>query len=316
MNFNMIGNMNTHLRTMELKSMWNMRKQNNDYTSKGQERLDQMFERMYGVNGQKEDGTDNRLQKIRDKLTYGGNLSPDELEYLRQKDPKTYAELKNEEMEQKAYEKELRRCKTKEDVERLKMNRINQSLSVISATKNNPNIPKGQKLGIIMKEKRRMDRVNESTAKFVKSGEYAKLPTEAEEALARQEEAERKKAEQTPREEEPAQDETPDADKTERPESPDAPAKAAEDGKPEKTETAEPKPAEPSKAETKAETPEEKKLDRARTRAAMPEMFQTKGAVESPTERKVRRAKAKAAYAAAATHFQPKSASPTLDRNV
>ncbi len=48
----------------------------------------------------------------------------------------------------------------------------------------------------------------------------------------------------------------------------------------------------------------------------MPEMLQTKGAVESPTERKVRRAKAKAAYTAAATHFQPKSASPTLDRNV
>lgn len=173
--------------------MWNMRKQNNDYTSKGQERLDQMFEQMYGVNGQREDGTDNRLQKIRDKLTYGGNLSPDKMEYLRQKDPKTYAELKNEEMEQKAYEKDLRRCKTKEDVERLKMNRINQSLSVISATKNNPNIPKGQKLGIIMKEKRRMDHVNESTAKFVKSGEYAKLPTEVEEALARQEETERKK---------------------------------------------------------------------------------------------------------------------------
>ena len=47
MDFNMIGNMNTHLRTMELKTMWSMRKKNNDYSSKGQLRLDQMYEQMY-----------------------------------------------------------------------------------------------------------------------------------------------------------------------------------------------------------------------------------------------------------------------------
>lgn len=299
MNFNSIGNMNNYLRTTELKSMWNLRKKNNDYASKGQERLDQMFERMYGKNGEAENGSDSRLSEIRNKLNAGGKLSPDEMEYLRQKDPKTYNDLKQEELEQEAFEKRLRRCKTKEEVERLKMSRINQSLSTISSVENNSAIPKGEKLGIILREGRRMKRMEESVEKFVRSGEFSKLPTEAEEALARKEEAERKKAEKTP--EEPIREETEPIEKPE------------ESAEPAQTDAAQ-EPIQAEKPEMELETPEEKKANQAKTAANAPHPFDWEPAVDSPELRKVRRARAKAAYAAHSPEFSPRSIS-SLDRN-
>ena len=290
MNFNSIGNMNTYLRTKELKSMWNLRKKNNDYASKGQERLDQMFERIFGKNGEAESGKDSRLSDIRNKINAGSRLSPDEMEYLRQKDPKTYNDLKQEKLEQEAFEKRLRRCTTKEEVERLKMSRIHQSLATVSAVKNNPAIPKGEKLGIIQREARRMKRMEESVEKFVRSGEFSKLPTEAEAALARKEEAARKKAQKAP---EPTREETKPIEKPE-----ESPAIERADA---------------VQAETPAidlEMPEEKKTEQAK----MPSpSFDWEPAVDSPELRKLRRARARAAYAAHA-EFSPRSIS-SLDRN-
>lgn len=302
MNFNSIGNMNTYLRTTELKSMWNLRKKNNDYASKGQERLDQMFERIYGKNSEEENGTDSRLSDIRSKLYAGKSLTPDEMEYLRQKDPQTYNDLQQEKLEQKAFEKKLQRCKTKEEVERLKMNRINQSLATISSVENNPAIPKGEKLGIILKEGRRIKKMEESVEKFVRSGEFSKLPTEAEEALARKEEAARKKAQKTP--EEPIRKESEKTEKTE------------ESAETERTDAAQDmgKPTEAAKPEIELETPEEKKTEQARMAANVSRPFDQEPAADSPELRKVRRARAKAAYAAHSAEFMPHSIS-SLDRN-
>ena len=288
MDFNMIDNMNTHLRTMELKTMWSMRKKNNDYSSKGQLRLDQMYEQMYSPKNE-----DQKMSNIAQKVYNGAKLTQEEMEYLRVKNPQLYNELVQEEQEQKAFEKDLRRCETKEDVERLKMNKINGALSTISSVENNPNIPKAKKLEIIMKVKRRMDAVEESCAKFVKSGEFAKLPTEAEETLARKEEAEQKKTEQTPPEQEskPVQKGEEEADGTE------------ETGQAETTEN--PKPV--SKTEASA--------DKTIPTDTAPDLPKPEIDLESPEERKVRRARAKAAYAALSPDFEPKSSSAKLDRN-
>ena len=93
MDLNSISNMNINLRNMEMKSMWDMRKRNKDFDSKGQQRLDQMFESMYGANAEENNGTDKKLSGIMQKYYNGGKLTSEEREYLRVKNPQAYNEL-------------------------------------------------------------------------------------------------------------------------------------------------------------------------------------------------------------------------------
>lgn len=190
MSFSIIGNMNTYLKSMQMKSVWDLKKKSGNYDAKGATDIQQMLDQ---IAGKTEDGSrqqDEKLSEILQKVYAGKKLSSDEMEYLRDKAPLVYKELVAIEEEQKAYERELRRCETKEEVERLRMNKINSSLMTVNAVGSNPNIPKEKKMEIIAQEKRRVDAIVESTEKFVKSGEYAKLPTEAEAAAARKEQME------------------------------------------------------------------------------------------------------------------------------
>ena len=287
MDFNSIGNMNIHLRTMELKSMWSMRKKNQDYTSKGQQRLDQMFESMYGANADAKEKAAQRLSEIMQKYYNGGKLTSEEREFLRTRNPQAYNEIVQEEQEQKAFEKELERCETKEDVERLKMNHINGALAGISKVENNPNIPKAAKLAAFARAKRYVDNVVKCTQKFIESGEYSKLPTDAEKALAEKKEIEREK-QQIEAVQEAAKEKTEaiakDPEQTETVEKTDE-TTGAED-------------TEPVKAQ------ETKEIDAVKPDSVLPK---SERYVESAEERKVRRAKAKAAYAGASSFdFRPK----------
>ena len=290
MDLNSIGNMNINLRNLEMKSMWDMRKRNKDYDSKGQQRLDQMFESMYGANTEETNGTDKKLTGIMQKYYNGSKLTTEEREYLRVKNPQAYNELVAEEQEQKAYEQELRRCKTKEEVKRVKMTHLGQSLSTVNEVKNNPHIPKEKKLEWIAREKRRTDNINESTQKFIESGRYAKLPTEAEKALAEKKKAEREKlkaeaVKEAAKENTEAIFQTPEQNEpTDRP-------------KTDRTNEI-PKTEESKSMESKADT------DLTKPDSVLPEAERH---TESAEERKVRRAKARAAYTAAAADFAPKN---------
>ena len=99
------------------------------------------------------------------------------------------------EEEQKSYEEELKRCRTKEDVQRVKMNHTAASLSTVNNVKNNPAIPEGAKLGIMWQELMKTRALEETMGEFVKSGRYAQLPTEAEKAEAEKALKEAKEAE-------------------------------------------------------------------------------------------------------------------------
>ena len=79
------------------------------------------------------------------KIQSGRKLSPEEEDKLREKDPKMYMEYKAEQIEQEAYEKRLKNCKTKEEAEKLHVNRLNGKLSELKSIVNNPNIPKSEK---------------------------------------------------------------------------------------------------------------------------------------------------------------------------
>ena len=93
--------------------------------------------------------------------------------------------------EREAYKRQMESCKTKEDVEKLKMNKMSSFLAEAKSVMNNPNIPKGKKLGLMEKILRRVMGIEKEYVKFVNSGRYKNLPTGEELA-----EEERKKTEQ------------------------------------------------------------------------------------------------------------------------
>ena len=71
-------------------------------------------------------------------------------------------------------------CKTKEEVEKLKLSKMNSFLAEAKSVKNNPNIPEGKKKELMEKILRRTMGIQDEYMEFVRSGRYKELPTEEE----------------------------------------------------------------------------------------------------------------------------------------
>lgn len=278
MNLLSIGNLSTYMKNVKLQTQWDLKQQTGNYAAKGKnldEWLDSSLKQnaeaagvQAQVDAQRENG-DDKLREIKQKMELGGKLTPEEREYLQAKDPQSYQELVQEERQQKAYEQALRRCRTQEEVQRLQTQQINASLMVVRSIENNPHISKAKKLEIAMGEKRKVDAVAESTQRFIASGEYAKLPTEAEQAQANQDREpverpqEPEQTQETGRKEEAVQGEEP-AEKSQSPKE--------------------------EKAAPQVETPEEQKVRRAKAKAAyaamkLPEPQQSGGTLPTFDEK-------------------------------
>ena len=171
MDFTTINSLNSYISGLKMQGLWHLRQQN------GASHQDEIT--VDGVTFHRRDET---LASIRVKLDAGGSLTEEERAYLRQHDPQAYQELLQEEQEQAAYERALRSCKTKEEADRLQMNRIGQSLSRIQTVEHDPAIPLHAKLKVAMREKRLVDAAADSMREFVASGDYDRLPSEWEEA--------------------------------------------------------------------------------------------------------------------------------------
>ena len=171
MDFTTINSLNSYISGLKMQGLWHLRQQN------GASHQDEIT--VDGVTFHRRDET---LASIRAKLDAGGSLTEEERAYLRQHDPQAYQELLQEEQEQAAYERALRSCKTKEEADRLQMNRIGQSLSRIQTVEHDPAIPLHAKLKVAMREKRLVDAAADSMREFVASGDYDRLPSEWEEA--------------------------------------------------------------------------------------------------------------------------------------
>lgn len=185
MDFMSIQNLNSYIKNLKLQSQWSLKQQTGQYNDKGttlEEWLgDSQRQTQETTPGDRGDDT---LRKIHQKLDVGGKLTQKERDYLQDHDPEAYRELINQEREQKAYEKALRRCKTQEEAQQLQIGRINASLSRVQSVEHDPHIPLSKKLQIAMAEKNRVDRVAESTRAFITSGEFGELPNQAEELQA------------------------------------------------------------------------------------------------------------------------------------
>ncbi len=196
MDFSVMQSIGKYTKNMEMQMKWKQRKANNDFTADGSTTLrDSIARQAEEIRKSQADGSSKLSAQIRTKLAAGKKLTQEEMDYLQKNDPQTYQKAKAIEEEQKCYEEELKRCRTKEDVQRVKMNHTAASLSTVNNVKNNPAIPEGAKLGIMWQELMKTRALEETMGEFVKSGRYAQLPTEAEKAEAEKALKEAKEAE-------------------------------------------------------------------------------------------------------------------------
>lgn len=186
MEFAYLGSINSYIKNGEMQKKWNMKKSTNNFAADGTLSIGEWIKKQtektdsFSLNDDNTNKSDERLNDIHNKLYCGKKLTLDEEQYLQKKDPMAYRQLKASEAEQKSYEEELKRCRTKEEVSRVRMAHTSASLSVVNSVKNNPNIPEGQKLALVSGELRKIKALDKITEKFVKSGRYAKLPTDNE----------------------------------------------------------------------------------------------------------------------------------------
>ena len=132
----------------------------------------------------------NEMSSITAKMKAGEDLTPEEIEYLQKNHPDIYREYLEIKGEKEAYERQLKNCKTKEEAERLKVNKMNGILAQAKSVMNNPNIPKGAKAGIMEKLLMKTMGIEKVHRLFVESGRYAELPTDEEYAEEKRQELE------------------------------------------------------------------------------------------------------------------------------
>ena len=127
----------------------------------------------------------NKRTEIYNKISSGQKLSPEEEQYLASFDLKSLSEYRQTQAERKAYEEKLKKCKTKDDVQRLKQTSLGVEFSSLKKVLNDPCIPLSEKLkkaGQVLGKTRNFQ---EAEAEFIESGAYDELPTEAEQAIER-----------------------------------------------------------------------------------------------------------------------------------
>ncbi len=197
MDFSSIGSINSYTKALKMQTQWNLKKKSGDVTSHTS-LMDEWLKGPAASAQEDECGKDEKLSSILQKAYTGKKLTADERQYLQAKDPLTYQKIQANEQEQKAYEQELKKCRTKEDVQRLKLSRIGSSLATVKSIENNPHITQEKKLQMISLENAKCEKLERSTQAFVKSGKYAHLPTEVEKAKAEKELQAAEQAKRTP----------------------------------------------------------------------------------------------------------------------
>ena len=114
------------------------------------------------------------------KLKTGGTLTEEEIAYLKEHDPEALAEYEKAQTEKKAYENALKNCRTKEDVQRLKLNRMGSFAAQAKEIASNPYIPKDKKVTLMQRLNNEVCMIREAHQAFEKSRAYEALPEEQE----------------------------------------------------------------------------------------------------------------------------------------
>lgn len=131
------------------------------------------------------------------KLAAGEELTPEEIEYLRQNNPQALKDYEDTQRERENYKRALRNCRTKEEVERLKYTKMGQFIAEAKKISSNACIPKGKKVALLKRILQQATAVEDEHKEFLKTSRYASLPTEEEAREAEKAEKEQREAETT-----------------------------------------------------------------------------------------------------------------------
>ena len=130
---------------------------------------------------------DTKLSEIHNKLNNGSSLSPDEMDYLKKKDPQTYEKLKAEREDAEALKKRLESAKTKEEAQKVMQDHANKSMLVVKTVNGNPYISDADKAALLGAEVRKLRKAEVVFEKYRETGAYGRLPTEEEKEMAEEE---------------------------------------------------------------------------------------------------------------------------------
>lgn len=121
-----------------------------------------------------------KRQKIDNKIMSGVSLSPEEISYLEKNDPAALKKYRETKEEKESYKEKLRQCKTKEEVDRVKLQKLGELESSLSSVVNDPAVPKSAKLAKAQEILAKTNNIETAHLEFVKSAEYQSMPTEEE----------------------------------------------------------------------------------------------------------------------------------------
>lgn len=186
------GTVENAVRLQVLNNKWQQKKDSGKLTKDERNARENWTREDYLIQDIKEQAEQNRKAehdtRIDNKIMAGGTLTPDEEKYLEQNNPEALKKYKEIKAEKKLYEEKLKKCRTKEEVERVKLNTMGEYASALKKVVNDPLIPKSEKLAKAREMLAKTNNVQNVHISFVNSSEYEELPAEGEEAVERTEE--------------------------------------------------------------------------------------------------------------------------------
>lgn len=166
---------------MVMQNKWEQKKSTGNINKKEQKELTPQERELQRYREQLEETKKgNEYSALYSKIQSGQKLSPAEEDKLKTQDMKAYLDYKADQAEQEAYEERLKKCRTKDEAQRLQTAKMQGNLSKIKNIENDPYISDAEKL--------KMARIiqGDTTAnakiyqEFTQSEEYEKMPTEGE----------------------------------------------------------------------------------------------------------------------------------------
>ena len=170
-----IGSVFQSIRMMGLSMKWQQRKADPTMPREGEDPQAAMLRKQAS-----DTRKSNAIASIQTKLDSGGELTPEELEYLRINAPTLYEEAMQIKRERAQYKQQLANCKTREEADQLYINKMQGYLSAERTISSNPNLSVAEKKGQLERIARRMIGIQTEQKIFIKNGDYERLPSEQE----------------------------------------------------------------------------------------------------------------------------------------
>ena len=171
------GTVSDTVKRIENTNQWLQKKE--EAAQKNQEQLDpetrQLLQYQEDMQKLRESS---QMAQVDTKVKSGEELTPEEKKYLQEKNPDAYRQYTEVQNAKKSYERQLRQCETKEDVEKLKTIKMGTFLAEAKSIASNSNIPKGQKLGLLGKIQAKVNGIQKVHIKFTNTPAYQSLPEE------------------------------------------------------------------------------------------------------------------------------------------